>query len=97
MESKTVDDTSREKIYTINHYILLENNMISIKYNDLKKQYQVTAKNTRITDGGCSCNCYAPDYDYYQISVEYSKIRNIYGDNEFNNILNLATSAANSK
>ena len=72
--------------------------MKSISYNDLKKQHQFVDENTRIIVGGCDCDCYAPcTYDYQEPPIDCSRIKEIYGDNEFNSILNLATSAANSK
>lgn len=72
--------------------------MKCIYYNDLKKLHQITTENTRHLEGACSCECYAPRrYDSQTPHVECFRIKNIYGDNEFNNILNRETSAANSK
>lgn len=72
--------------------------MKCIFYDDLKKQHQVTDENTKTLAGACGCECYAPPrYDYQATPAEYSRIRDIYGDNEFNNILNRETRAANSK
>lgn len=73
--------------------------MKCIFYDDLKKQSQVSCEKSKILIGACDCDCYAPCNCYSNPLSPFvcTRIKEIYGDNEFNNILNLATSAANRK
>lgn len=72
--------------------------MKCISSADLKKQSQVNCEKSKILIGACDCDCYAPCGYGFQESPDYcSRIKEIYGDNELNNILNLVTSAANRK
>lgn len=71
--------------------------MKCISSADLKKQPQVTYD--KFVEGGCGCDCYTPCNCYAHLASPFdcTRIKEIYGESEFNNTLNLATSVANKK